>query len=254
LRGQVAAEPGVLPSSPGPHTITRPAPRRLGRARRIGAHLLEQRHRPAGGLACPPPVPSSPRTTMPVPSVSTSHHTPCSALVKAVPPRVSDDPTIVPEMATPRVVPVCRPAEAREPARAAALRPELAATEPERRPHDLRHAALSVRLGRQLHTCRSRHPRGQLYPGPRRGLRPLRRRPRPGRQPAGRGRLASADPVTTGEASGSPNRLLCPDPFRHMSVISRLVERVTANRSDLRPWPERVVDVGPLSILAGQYQ
>ena len=51
---------------------------------------------------------------MPRPSPSTSHHTPCSALVNAVPPWAKADPTIVPEIATPRVVPVCRPAEANE--------------------------------------------------------------------------------------------------------------------------------------------
>ena len=51
---------------------------------------------------------------MPRPSPSTSHHTPCSALVNAVPPRARADPTIVPEIATPSVVPVCRPAEASE--------------------------------------------------------------------------------------------------------------------------------------------
>ena len=49
---------------------------------------------------------------MPRPSPSTIHHTPCVALVNATPPRARADPTIVPEIATPRVVPVCRPAEA----------------------------------------------------------------------------------------------------------------------------------------------
>jgi hypothetical protein len=51
---------------------------------------------------------------MPTPSPSTSHHTPRSALVNAIPPRDAADPTIVPAIATPRVVPVCRPAEATE--------------------------------------------------------------------------------------------------------------------------------------------
>jgi hypothetical protein len=43
-------------------------------------------------------------------------------------------------------------------------------------------------------------------------------------------------------ASGSANRLLCPDPVRHMSVISRPVERVTANCDDLCRRIERVAD------------
>src|SRR5258705_463794 len=60
------------------------------------------------------PVLSSPRTRMAAPSPSTSHHTPCSTLVNAVPPRARAGPTIVPEIATPRVVPVWRPAEASE--------------------------------------------------------------------------------------------------------------------------------------------
>jgi hypothetical protein len=60
------------------------------------------------------PVLSSPRATMPAPSPSTSHHTPCSALVNAIPPRATADPTIVPDIATPKVVPVCRPEEASE--------------------------------------------------------------------------------------------------------------------------------------------
>src|SRR5262249_836086 len=40
------------------------------------------------------------------------HHTLCAAPVKATPPWARADPTIVPEIATPRAVPVCRPAEA----------------------------------------------------------------------------------------------------------------------------------------------
>ncbi len=51
---------------------------------------------------------------MPRPSPSTIHHTPCAALVNAIPPRATAGPTIVPEIATPRVVPVCRPPEASE--------------------------------------------------------------------------------------------------------------------------------------------
>jgi hypothetical protein len=59
---------------------------------------------------------------MQAPSPSVSHHTPCSALVNAALVnaalvnvalvRARADSTIVPEMATPRAVPVCRPAEA----------------------------------------------------------------------------------------------------------------------------------------------
>ena len=60
------------------------------------------------------PVLSSPSTTMPRPSPSTIHHTPCAAPVNAVPPWARAGPTIVPEIATPRAVPVCRPAEASE--------------------------------------------------------------------------------------------------------------------------------------------
>src|SRR2546430_17397840 len=51
---------------------------------------------------------------MPRPSPSTIHHTPRAALVNTTPPRARAGPTIVPEIATPRVVPVCRPAEASE--------------------------------------------------------------------------------------------------------------------------------------------
>jgi hypothetical protein len=65
---------------------------------------------------------------MPTPSPSTSHHTPCSALVNAIPPPATADPTIVPAIATPKVVPVCRPTEANEVATPAIDRgiPEIA--------------------------------------------------------------------------------------------------------------------------------
>ena len=51
---------------------------------------------------------------MPRPSPSTSHQTPRAALVNASPPWPRADPTIVPEIATPRAVPVWRPVEASE--------------------------------------------------------------------------------------------------------------------------------------------
>ena len=51
---------------------------------------------------------------MPRPSPSTIHHTPCAALVNAVAAAGQRRPTIVPAIATPSVVPVCRPAEASE--------------------------------------------------------------------------------------------------------------------------------------------
>src|SRR5215467_9009243 len=60
------------------------------------------------------PVLTSPRTRMPRPSPTIIHHTPCAVLVNAAPPRAKADPTIVPEIATPRAVPVCRPTEASE--------------------------------------------------------------------------------------------------------------------------------------------
>jgi hypothetical protein len=34
-------------------------------------------------------------------------------------------------------------------------------------------------------------------------------------------------------ASGSPDRLLCPDPVRYVSVISGLIEHVAASRGNL---------------------
>jgi MerR, DNA binding len=49
---------------------------------------------------------------MPAPSRRTSHHTACAAVVNAGPPLARAGPTMVPEIATPRVVPVCWPAEA----------------------------------------------------------------------------------------------------------------------------------------------
>jgi DNA-binding transcriptional MerR regulator len=45
---------------------------------------------------------------MPAPSPSTSHQTACSAPVNDAAPRARAGPTIAPEIATPRLVPVCR--------------------------------------------------------------------------------------------------------------------------------------------------
>jgi hypothetical protein len=52
-------------------------------------------------------------------------------------------------------------------------------------------------------------------------------------------------PSPSATASGAPDRLLCPFPVRHMSVISRPAEHVTGNCDG--PWRrlERVVDAGP---------
>jgi hypothetical protein len=48
---------------------------------------------------------------MPAPSATTIHHTPCASLGNAVPPRASAGPMIVPEIATPSVVPAWRGGE-----------------------------------------------------------------------------------------------------------------------------------------------
>src|SRR5205823_14729369 len=112
----------------------RPAPAPLGRRGEASDHLPRARARTAGGEPAGEPVSttsnsaaaraavsraqrpvlSSARAAMPAPSPSTTHQTACSALVNAIPPRATADPTIVPEIATPSVVPVCRPAEASE--------------------------------------------------------------------------------------------------------------------------------------------
>lgn len=80
--------------SPWITTTPRSAPRRRSSAAEGGgskirapAHLLEQRRRPPAGVQAERPVLSSPRTRMPTPSPSTSHHTRCSALVNAILPR-----------------------------------------------------------------------------------------------------------------------------------------------------------------------
>jgi hypothetical protein len=54
--------------------------------------------------------------------------------------------------------------------------------------------------------------------------------------------LNQEDPLLPVTASGAPNRLLCPDPVRHMSVINQPVEHVIANCEDLRRRLERLVD------------
>ena len=50
-------------------------------------------------------------------------------------------------------------------------------------------------------------------------------------------------------ASSAPNRLLCSDPVRYMSVINRLVEHASVSRDVLRHRIERVVDVGLVEYL-----
>jgi len=47
-------------------------------------------------------------------------------------------------------------------------------------------------------------------------------------------------PSPSATASGSPNRLLCPDPVRHMSVITGPAEHATASCGDLQHRLERV--------------
>ena len=54
-------------------------------------------------------------------------------------------------------------------------------------------------------------------------------------------------------ASGTLDRLLCPDPVRHMSVIVRPVEHATGNCDDFCRRIERVVDTGLVKFLAGQH-
>jgi len=47
-------------------------------------------------------------------------------------------------------------------------------------------------------------------------------------------------PSPSATASGAPDRLLCPDPVRYMSVIMEAVEHATAYGGGLYRWPERV--------------
>src|SRR6266702_3719376 len=53
-------------------------------------------------------------------------------------------------------------------------------------------------------------------------------------------------PSPSATARGSPNRLLCPDPVRHMSVISGSVELMIVYYGGLRRQLERVADAGPV--------
>src|SRR5712691_1162855 len=53
-------------------------------------------------------------------------------------------------------------------------------------------------------------------------------------------------PSPSATASGSPNRLLCPDPVRYMSVISGSVELTIAYCGGLHRRLERVADTGPV--------
>jgi len=54
-------------------------------------------------------------------------------------------------------------------------------------------------------------------------------------------------PSPSATASGAPDRLLCPDSVRYMSVIMGSVEHVTAYCGGLRRWPERAADTGPVA-------
>ena len=73
------------------------------------------------------------------------------------------------------------------------------------------------------------------------GLRVLRG---PAGQPTQRTDTEDGTTSPSATASGAPNRLLCPDSVRHMSVINRLVEHATVNCDDLCRRLERVVDTG----------
>src|SRR6266700_4499322 len=53
-------------------------------------------------------------------------------------------------------------------------------------------------------------------------------------------------PSPSATASGSPNRLLCPDPVRHMSVISGSAELTIAYCGGPHRRLERVADAGPV--------
>src|SRR6266705_7087534 len=53
-------------------------------------------------------------------------------------------------------------------------------------------------------------------------------------------------PSPSATASGSPNRLLCPDPVRYMSVIMGSVEHATAYRGGLPRRIERADGAGPV--------
>jgi hypothetical protein len=58
---------------------------------------------------------------------------------------------------------------------------------------------------------------------------------------------ASYSPGPPRSASGAPDRLLCPDPVRYMSVIMGPAEHATAYGGGLRRWPERVADAGAVA-------
>jgi hypothetical protein len=86
--------------------------------------------------------------------------------------------------------------------------------------------------------------RGGQRTGPFGTIRFDARWPRPWRSPSRPGGRRIPSPSAT--AGGSPDRLLRPDPVRHMSVISRSAERAAANRAGLRCRLERVADAGPV--------
>lgn len=75
----------------------------------------EQCRRPRGGIRGPAPGAEQPQHEYADAEPGhPSHHTLCSALVNAAPLLAAAGATIAPEIATPRVVPVCRPTEASE--------------------------------------------------------------------------------------------------------------------------------------------
>jgi hypothetical protein len=135
-------------------------------------------------------------------------------------------------------------------ARDHALGPDLAAAPLARRPYDLRHAALSLWLNatgapaqvaaragnsvRVLHAVYPRCLRGQEDVVSRQIEEALHR-------------ACPSLPVT---ASGPPNRLLCPDPVRYMSVIMGSVEHATAYRGGLPRPIERADGAGPGGIFS----
>ncbi len=81
---------------------------------RAPVHFVEQRCRPPGGACGPESGTEQPEGQDADAEAEHQPQTPCSGLVNVLPPLAKADPTIVPEMATPRLVPVWR---ARRPVR-----------------------------------------------------------------------------------------------------------------------------------------
>jgi hypothetical protein len=124
-------------------------------------------------------------------------------------------------------------------ARDAALGPQLAATALARRPSDLRHDALSLRLDASGSPAEVAWRAGNSVPV----LEAVYAHCVDGHDQIASRRVENALQLSSPHvrASGPPNRLLCPDPVRYMSVISGPVERATANCRDLRRRVERAV-------------